>query len=116
MSCSVSPLEQDTQTSCCGRPNDRGIRVDRAHVIVEAETENGGRKPGHLAVSVRVETNADEPAIMELIEHTDRVSEVLKSLRLGTPVRLADARAPRQAMMRFLTTDRRGDQASCCSS
>jgi hypothetical protein len=69
----------------------RGIRVDRAHVVVEAETETGGRKPGHLAVSVRVETNADEPAIMELIEHTDRVSEVLKSLRLGTPVRLADA-------------------------
>ena len=69
----------------------RGIRVDRAHVTVEAETQSGGRRTSDLAVSVRVETSADEPAIMELIEHTDRVSDVLKSLRLGTPVRLADA-------------------------
>jgi hypothetical protein len=69
----------------------RQIRIDRAHVTVEAEAENGGRRTNHLAVSVRVETNADEPAIMELLEHTDRVSDVLKALRLGTPVRLTGA-------------------------
>jgi len=68
-----------------------GIRIDRLHISVEAEAENGGRKAGNLAISVRVETNADEHVIMDLIEHTDRVSEVLKSLRLGTSVRLADA-------------------------
>ena len=53
---------------------------------------------------MRVETNADEHLIMELIEHTDRVSEVLKSLRLGTAVRLADASVS-QAMMRRRDVD-----------
>jgi hypothetical protein len=68
----------------------RGIVVERAHVTVEAETGHSGRTTRNLALAVRLETDENEPAVMELIEHTDRVSEVLKVIRLGTPVRLAD--------------------------
>jgi hypothetical protein len=68
----------------------RSIVVERARVTVEAETGHGGRTTRNLALAVRLETDEHEPAVMELIEHTDRVSEVLKVIRLGTPVRLAD--------------------------
>jgi hypothetical protein len=37
---------------------------------------------------VRVEADADEAAVRELIAHTDSVAEIQNTLRLGTPVRL----------------------------
>jgi uncharacterized OsmC-like protein len=69
----------------------RQIRIDRVHVSVEAESGLRGTTPRNMALSVRVEASADEPTVMELIEHTDRTSNVLKLLRLGTSVRVADA-------------------------
>ncbi len=43
-----------------------------------------------VTVSVRVEADADEPAILDLVEHTDRIADVANSLRLSTPVRITD--------------------------
>jgi hypothetical protein len=67
----------------------RHLRVERAHVTVEADTRAGG-KTRSIAIAVRAEAAADEPTIMDLVEHTDRVCDVLTVLRVGTPVRLAD--------------------------
>ena len=36
-----------------------------------------------VTVSVRVEADADEPAILDLVEHTDRIADVANSLRLS---------------------------------
>ena len=46
-----------------------------------------------MNVAVEVAAEASEESILELIHHTDRVSEVPNSLRLGTPVTLGAARA-----------------------
>jgi hypothetical protein len=38
-----------------------------------------------------VEADADEPMIIELVEHADRASEVANALRFGVSVRVAGA-------------------------
>jgi hypothetical protein len=43
--------------------------------------------------SGRIEAEASEAAILALIEQTDRVAEIPNSLRLGTPVMLAEVQA-----------------------
>ena len=40
---------------------------------------------------MRVEADADEETIAELVEHADRVAKIPNLLRLGTSVRLTDA-------------------------
>jgi hypothetical protein len=37
----------------------------------------------HVILSVRIEADADEPTLMELVERADRASEVANALRLG---------------------------------
>ena len=43
--------------------------------------------------SPKVEADASEEEIMELIRHTDRVAEIHNSLRMGTQVTLTDPKA-----------------------
>jgi hypothetical protein len=47
----------------------------------------------NLSFSVIVEADAAEAEIVELIRHTDCVAEIPNSLRLATPVRLAEITA-----------------------
>ncbi len=68
----------------------RKIRVRNVQVIVEGEWGGEPVRAQHVTFSARVEADADEAEIMDLIEHTDRVAEVHNSLRLGTPVRLVN--------------------------
>jgi hypothetical protein len=47
----------------------------------------------NVTYSARIEAEASEADILALIEQTDRVAEIPNSLRLGTPVMLAEAQA-----------------------
>ena len=74
-----------------GEAAKRGIGVRSVEVDVETEwVDNPARTQG-VTLSVRVDADADEPAIMDHVEHTDKIAEVANSLRLGTPVRVTDA-------------------------
>ena len=44
-----------------------------------------------MTLCARVESDADERTLMDLAEHTDRVTGIPNLLRLGTSVRVADA-------------------------
>jgi uncharacterized OsmC-like protein len=66
----------------------RGITVGSVEVEVEGDFEAAGKPASNIVYRVRVEADADEAAIRELIAHTDSVAEIQNTLRLGTPVRL----------------------------
>ena len=60
------------------------------HVEVEAEWI-GAPAARDMTLCARVESDADERTLMDLAEHTDRVTGIPNLLRLGTSVRVADA-------------------------
>jgi hypothetical protein len=64
-------------------------------VQVEVQADWGGDpvRAQNVTYSTRIEAEASEAAILALIEQTDRVAEIPNSLRLGTPVMLADVQA-----------------------
>jgi hypothetical protein len=47
----------------------------------------------HITYSTCIEAEVSEAEILALIAQTDRVAEIPNSLRLGTPVTLAEAQA-----------------------
>lgn len=69
----------------------RGIWLGSVEVDVEIERVERPARAHNVALRVRVEADADEPTIMELVEYADRASEVANSLRVGVAVRVADA-------------------------
>lgn len=69
-----------------------GLRgIDVSSVAVEVQGDWGGSpvRAQNVTYSATVEAKAPEPAIRDLIEHTDRVAEIHNSLRLGAPVTLS---------------------------
>jgi len=64
-------------------------------VQVDVQADWGGEpvRAQHVTYSTRIEAEASEADIRALIEQTDRVAEIPNSLRLGTPVMLAEAQA-----------------------
>jgi uncharacterized OsmC-like protein len=69
----------------------RGIRV--TEVAVDVSTEAAGddtREPGEV-ISVTVAADADENAVVEMIEHADRTAPISNRLRFGSSVRLTQA-------------------------
>ena len=72
-------------------------RKDLALKSVEVDVEGdwGGDpvRAQNVTFSVKVEANASEKEIRELIGHTDRMAEVHNSLRMGTEVVLAKSEA-----------------------
>ncbi len=70
-----------------------GIAVRGVQVEVQADWGGDPVRAQHVTYSTRVEADASETAIRELIAHADRVAEIPNSLRLGTPVALAEAQA-----------------------
>jgi len=71
----------------------RGINVKSVQVDVEGEWGGDPVRAQNVVFTPKVEADADEKEIMELIQHTDRVAEIHNSLRLGTKVSLTDAKA-----------------------
>ena len=67
----------------------RAVRVHNVHVDVSLDGD--GQEAQHLTASMRVEADADEETIADLVEHADRVARIANLLRLGTSVRLTDA-------------------------
>jgi uncharacterized OsmC-like protein len=67
----------------------RAVRVCSVHVDVSVDGEWPAAQ--NLTASMRVEADADEETIAELVEHADRVAKIPNLLRLGTSVRLTDA-------------------------
>jgi organic hydroperoxide reductase OsmC/OhrA len=69
----------------------RGIRVRSLDVTVEIEWEHPLGTQS-VTVEVQLASDAEESAVMELVEHADRVSMVSNSIRLGGPVRVVNLR------------------------
>ena len=67
----------------------RAVRLRSVHVDVSADGDCPAAH--HLTASMRIEADADENTIAELVEHADRVAKIPNLLRLGTSVRLTDA-------------------------
>jgi len=71
----------------------RDIAVRTVDVDVQGDWSGDPVRAQNLTYSVRVEANAPEADIRDLIAHTDRVAEIHNSLRMGTQVTLVDAQA-----------------------
>ena len=71
----------------------QGISVKSVSVDVEADWGGEPVRAQNVRLSARVEADASEAAIRELMQHTDRVAEIPNSLRLGTPVELGSLQA-----------------------
>ena len=69
----------------------RGIWVGHIDVDAELEWVQCPARAQNVTLHVRVEADADEPTIMEMVEYADRASEVANALRFGVSVRVADA-------------------------
>jgi organic hydroperoxide reductase OsmC/OhrA len=69
----------------------RGITVQSIDVDAELEWIEHPVRAQNVTLSVRVEADADELTLMELVERADRASEVANALRLGVAVCVAHA-------------------------
>jgi putative redox protein len=70
-----------------------GVMIKSVQVEVQADWGGDPVRAQNVTYSTRVEAEASEAAILALIEQTDRVAEIPNSLRLGTPVKLAEVQA-----------------------
>jgi uncharacterized OsmC-like protein len=68
----------------------RGVSVRNMQVDVEADWDGEPVRAQNVTFSARVEANATEAEILDLIRHTDQVAEIHNSLRSGTPVILVN--------------------------
>jgi putative redox protein len=71
----------------------RGVKVKAVRVTVDADWGGDPVRAQNVSFSVIVEADAGEAAILDLIRHTDSVAEIPNSLRLGTEVSMAEAKA-----------------------
>ncbi len=71
----------------------RGMVIKSVQVDVQADWGGEPVRAQNVIYSTRIEAEASEAEILALIEQTDRVAEIPNSLRLGTPVMLAEAQA-----------------------
>ena len=65
-----------------------GIAVNAVEVTVEAEFGGAGEAARRISYSPKVDADASEDAIRELIEHTDTVAEIQNTIRRGIDVSL----------------------------
>jgi putative redox protein len=71
----------------------RGFDVHGVRVVVECDWEGEPPRAANVRYSTRVEAEAGEDEIMELIQHVDEIAEVHGTLREGIPIELAEAEA-----------------------
>jgi uncharacterized OsmC-like protein len=71
----------------------RGLEVLGVRVVVEGDWEGDPPRARNVRFSTRVEADADEDEIMDLIQHVDRLAEVHNTLREGVDVELIEAEA-----------------------
>ena len=66
----------------------RDIKVESVEVEVTGDFEAKGKPASNIVYRAKVNANASEEEIRELLKHTDTVAEIQNTLRAGTPVRL----------------------------
>jgi len=71
----------------------RGLEVLGVRVVVECDWDGDPVRATNVRFSTRVEAEADEDEILELIQHVDEIAEVHNTLRDGVPVELVEAEA-----------------------
>lgn len=71
----------------------RGMVIKSVQVDVEADWGGEPVRAQRVILTPRIEAEANETEILDLITSTDRIAEIPNSLRLGTPVRLQDPQA-----------------------
>jgi uncharacterized OsmC-like protein len=71
----------------------RGIAVEQVEVNVEGEFGAEGEPARNVTYRAKVVAQASESEIRDLIRHTDTVAEIQNTLRVLTPVTLADSEA-----------------------
>ena len=71
----------------------RELDVVGIRVIVECDWGGEPTRAQNIQVSTRVEADATEDEILDLIQHVDRIAEVHNTLRAGTEVELVEAEA-----------------------
>jgi putative redox protein len=69
------------------------LEVIGVRVVVECDWVGDPPRAENVRYSTRVEAEADEDEIMELIRRVDELAEVHGTLRAGVPVELYDAEA-----------------------
>ena len=68
----------------------KNIKVERVQVDVEGDFPAAGEPARDIVYKAKVVADADEQHIRELMSFTDTVVEIQNTLRLGTPVVLAE--------------------------
>lgn len=71
----------------------RGLEVLGVRVVVECDWGGDPVRAENVRYSTRVEAEASEDEIMELIQHVDEIAEVHGTLRAGAEIELAEAEA-----------------------
>ena len=71
----------------------RNIQVDRVEVEVDGDFGAAGEPAKNVTYRAKVQANANEEEIRELMKFTDTVAEIQNSLRVVTPVVLANFEA-----------------------
>jgi organic hydroperoxide reductase OsmC/OhrA len=71
----------------------RGLAVEQVEVNVEGEFGAEGEPARNVTYRAKVVAKALESEIRDLIRHTDTVAEIQNTLRVLTPVTLADSEA-----------------------
>lgn len=71
----------------------RGLEILGVRVVVECEWGGDPVRAQSIRYSTRVEAEAPEDEILELIQHVDEVAEVHNTLREGNAIELLEAEA-----------------------
>ena len=71
----------------------RELEVLGVRVVVECDWADDPPRAQNVRYSVRVEAEAPEDEILELIQHVDEIAEVQNTLRAGNAVELLEAEA-----------------------
>jgi len=67
-----------------------GIQVDGVEVDVDGEFGDPGDPAWNVKCRIKVTARTSEEEIRKLVEHTDSIAEIPKSLRDGTPISLKE--------------------------
>lgn len=68
----------------------RNIKVDHVEVSVEGEFGAEGEPAKNITYRAKIDAQASEAEIRELMQYTDTAAEIQNTLRTGTPVVLVD--------------------------
>ena len=66
----------------------RNITVTRVEVEVEGDFQAAGMPGSNIIYRAKVNADASDEQIRELMLHTDAIAEIQNTLRVGTPVKL----------------------------